>query len=129
MRSIRLWLTALSCGLTTVAFGCNAVLGLDKLSVGVVDAGTHHPKPHGGETSAGGSGGAAGEGSGGTMDGTGGAPSDAASDAPVGDCTTNDVTAPANLSLPLESIAPEMKDGFFIVPRLATHEDSAESGA
>lgn len=41
----------------------------------------------------------------------------------------NDVSAPANLSLPLESIAPEMKDGFFIVPRLATHEDSAESGA
>ncbi len=29
----------------------------------------------------------------------------------------------------LESIAPSMRDGFFIVPRLATHEDSAESGA
>ena len=29
----------------------------------------------------------------------------------------------------LESIAPLMRDGFFLVPRLATHEDSAESGA
>jgi aspartyl-tRNA(Asn)/glutamyl-tRNA(Gln) amidotransferase subunit C len=27
------------------------------------------------------------------------------------------------------SIAPAMRDGFFIVPRLATHEDSSESGA
>jgi hypothetical protein len=29
----------------------------------------------------------------------------------------------------LESFAPSMRDGFFLVPRLATHEDSAESGA
>ncbi|MFN2636315.1 MAG: Asp-tRNA(Asn)/Glu-tRNA(Gln) amidotransferase subunit GatC [Gemmatimonadaceae bacterium] len=29
----------------------------------------------------------------------------------------------------LESFAPLMRDGFFIVPRLATHEDSGESGA
>jgi aspartyl-tRNA(Asn)/glutamyl-tRNA(Gln) amidotransferase subunit C len=29
----------------------------------------------------------------------------------------------------LESFAPVMRDGFFIVPRLATHEDSSESGA
>lgn len=29
----------------------------------------------------------------------------------------------------LDSFAPAMRDGFFIVPRLATHEDSAESGA
>jgi aspartyl-tRNA(Asn)/glutamyl-tRNA(Gln) amidotransferase subunit C len=29
----------------------------------------------------------------------------------------------------LESFAPSMRDGFFIVPRLATHEDPAESGA
>jgi aspartyl-tRNA(Asn)/glutamyl-tRNA(Gln) amidotransferase subunit C len=29
----------------------------------------------------------------------------------------------------LGSIAPAMRDGFFIVPRLATHEDSTESGA
>ena len=27
----------------------------------------------------------------------------------------------------LESFAPSMRDGFFIVPRLATHEDPAES--
>jgi aspartyl-tRNA(Asn)/glutamyl-tRNA(Gln) amidotransferase subunit C len=29
----------------------------------------------------------------------------------------------------LEAFAPSMRDGFFVVPRLATHEDSAESGA
>ena len=29
----------------------------------------------------------------------------------------------------LESFAPAMRDGFFIVPRLASHEDSGESGA
>jgi aspartyl-tRNA(Asn)/glutamyl-tRNA(Gln) amidotransferase subunit C len=29
----------------------------------------------------------------------------------------------------LEAFAPSMRDGFFIVPRLATHEDPAESGA
>ena len=29
----------------------------------------------------------------------------------------------------LASIAPAMRDGFFLVPRLATHEDPAESGA
>jgi aspartyl-tRNA(Asn)/glutamyl-tRNA(Gln) amidotransferase subunit C len=29
----------------------------------------------------------------------------------------------------LESFAPSMRDGFFIVPRLATHEDSSESGS
>jgi aspartyl-tRNA(Asn)/glutamyl-tRNA(Gln) amidotransferase subunit C len=32
-------------------------------------------------------------------------------------------------SAALASIAPAMRDGFFIVPRLATHEDSSESGA
>lgn len=41
----------------------------------------------------------------------------------------SDASAPAKLSLPLESIAPGMNDGFFMVPRLATHEDAAESGA
>ena len=98
MRSTRLWITALSCGLTTAAFGCNAVLGLDKLSVGAVDGGSHHPKPQGGNTSAGGtssggSAGVAGEDSGGTggaAAGSGGGPSDSGPDAPVGDCTTND---------------------------------------
>ncbi|HEY6830030.1 MAG TPA: Asp-tRNA(Asn)/Glu-tRNA(Gln) amidotransferase subunit GatC [Gemmatimonadaceae bacterium] len=29
----------------------------------------------------------------------------------------------------LESFAPKMRDGFFLVPRLSTHEDPAESGA
>jgi aspartyl-tRNA(Asn)/glutamyl-tRNA(Gln) amidotransferase subunit C len=29
----------------------------------------------------------------------------------------------------LESFAPAMRDGFFLVPRLATHEDSSESSA
>ena len=29
----------------------------------------------------------------------------------------------------LESFAPSMRDGFFIVPRLATHEDPTESSA
>lgn len=29
----------------------------------------------------------------------------------------------------LQSFAPLMRDGFFIVPRLATHEDPSESGA
>lgn len=32
------------------------------------------------------------------------------------------------LAAPRESLAPEMRDGFFLVPRLATHED-AEEGA
>ena len=36
---------------------------------------------------------------------------------------------PYPLQRPLESIAPSMRDGFLIVPRLATHEDPAESGA
>jgi len=41
----------------------------------------------------------------------------------------SDSGPPDILSAPLQSFAPEMKDGFFIVPRLATHEDSPESGA
>jgi aspartyl-tRNA(Asn)/glutamyl-tRNA(Gln) amidotransferase subunit C len=28
------------------------------------------------------------------------------------------------LDAPVESFAPEMRDGFFVVPRLATHEDA-----
>lgn len=40
-----------------------------------------------------------------------------------------DVSAPSNLSAALETFAPQMRDGFFIVPRLSTHEDSTESGA
>ncbi len=30
------------------------------------------------------------------------------------------------LAIPLESVAPEMRDGFFLVPRLGTHEDQGE---
>ena len=41
----------------------------------------------------------------------------------------SDVSAPGNLSTSLDTFAPAMKDGFFIVPRLATHEDAADSGA
>jgi aspartyl-tRNA(Asn)/glutamyl-tRNA(Gln) amidotransferase subunit C len=33
---------------------------------------------------------------------------------------------PARLAEPPEAFAPEMRDGFFIVPRLATHEDADE---
>jgi aspartyl-tRNA(Asn)/glutamyl-tRNA(Gln) amidotransferase subunit C len=30
------------------------------------------------------------------------------------------------LAIPRETFAPEMRDGFFLVPRLATHEDEGE---
>ena len=40
-----------------------------------------------------------------------------------------DVTIAPPMEGALETFAPSMRDGFFIVPRLATHEDSAESGA
>jgi aspartyl-tRNA(Asn)/glutamyl-tRNA(Gln) amidotransferase subunit C len=40
-----------------------------------------------------------------------------------------DVGVASLLTETLASMAPAMKDGFFLVPRLATHEDSAESGA
>ena len=40
-----------------------------------------------------------------------------------------DVGAPPLMQGTLESFAPAMRDGFFIVPRLATHEDPSESGA
>jgi aspartyl-tRNA(Asn)/glutamyl-tRNA(Gln) amidotransferase subunit C len=33
---------------------------------------------------------------------------------------------PIPLALPKESFAPAMRDGFFIVPRLATHEGAGE---
>ena len=38
-----------------------------------------------------------------------------------------DAGPPYPLAHPREEFAPEMRDGFFIVPRLATHEDAAES--
>ncbi len=33
---------------------------------------------------------------------------------------------PTPLELPIESFAPEARDGFFIVPRLETHEEEGE---
>jgi aspartyl-tRNA(Asn)/glutamyl-tRNA(Gln) amidotransferase subunit C len=40
-----------------------------------------------------------------------------------------DVGVPGVTPAARASIAPAMRDGFFIVPRLATHEDATESGA
>ena len=40
-----------------------------------------------------------------------------------------DVRVPPQMTGTLESFARSMRDGFFIVPRLATHEDPSESGA
>jgi aspartyl-tRNA(Asn)/glutamyl-tRNA(Gln) amidotransferase subunit C len=40
-----------------------------------------------------------------------------------------DVGVPGIMPGTLASIAPAMRDGFFMVPRLSTHEDSTESGA
>jgi ABC-type branched-subunit amino acid transport system substrate-binding protein len=82
MPSVRLLFTALSCGVAVSAFGCNAVLGLDKLTISSQssDAG-----------SSGGSGGESGTGGGAGTGGSGGAPiADAAPDAPKGECQTND---------------------------------------
>lgn len=38
----------------------------------------------------------------------------------------SDEGTPIRLDLPREAFAPEMRDGFFLVPRLATHEDQGE---
>lgn len=35
-------------------------------------------------------------------------------------------TTSISLAVPREEFAPEMRDGFFLVPRLATHEDQGE---
>ena len=40
-----------------------------------------------------------------------------------------DLGPPLPLIRPRDEFAPEMRDGFFVVPRLSTHEDAAESGA
>jgi aspartyl-tRNA(Asn)/glutamyl-tRNA(Gln) amidotransferase subunit C len=37
---------------------------------------------------------------------------------------SDEVGTSTSLSIPLEQVAPEMRDGFFLVPRLATHEDN-----
>jgi aspartyl-tRNA(Asn)/glutamyl-tRNA(Gln) amidotransferase subunit C len=38
----------------------------------------------------------------------------------------SDSSGPLALKLPREEFAPSMREGFFIVPRLATHEDGGE---
>lgn len=35
--------------------------------------------------------------------------------------------APLDLARPRERIAPEMREGFFLVPRLSTHDDASEA--
>jgi len=55
-------------------------------------------------------------------------PTTASSDA-IGTPLRPDVGVPPLMEGTLESFAPLMRDRFFVVPRLATHEDSSESGA
>ena len=38
----------------------------------------------------------------------------------------SDSSGPLEMHAPRETFAPAMRDGFFIVPRLATHEDGAD---
>ena len=38
-----------------------------------------------------------------------------------------DGAAPVPLAMPLNSFAPEMRDGFLLVPRLSTHEAAGEA--
>lgn len=38
----------------------------------------------------------------------------------------SDSSGPLGLEAPRETFAPSMRDGFFVVPRLATHEDGAD---
>jgi aspartyl-tRNA(Asn)/glutamyl-tRNA(Gln) amidotransferase subunit C len=38
----------------------------------------------------------------------------------------SDAGKPLELATPREDFAPEMRDGFFIVPRLATHDDAID---
>jgi aspartyl-tRNA(Asn)/glutamyl-tRNA(Gln) amidotransferase subunit C len=40
-----------------------------------------------------------------------------------------DLGPPVALGTPRESFAPSMRDGFFLVPRLATHEDDVEEAS
>ncbi|MBL8998698.1 MAG: aspartyl/glutamyl-tRNA amidotransferase subunit C [Gemmatimonadetes bacterium] len=55
-----------------------------------------------------------------------GAVADAAEAAREGMRTRPDVLGAVKLEIPREQFAPQMKGGFFLVPRLATHEDSGE---
>lgn len=45
----------------------------------------------------------------------------------AGMAVRDDVVAPVKLARALGDFAPAMRDGFFLVPRLATHEDGEES--
>jgi aspartyl-tRNA(Asn)/glutamyl-tRNA(Gln) amidotransferase subunit C len=49
---------------------------------------------------------------------------DEESESPVGMTLRPDVGPPIPLHRATAAFAPELKDGFFLVPRLATHEDS-----
>lgn len=40
-----------------------------------------------------------------------------------------DAGPPFPLAHPIESFAPRTRDGFFLVPRLATHEDASEASS
>jgi aspartyl-tRNA(Asn)/glutamyl-tRNA(Gln) amidotransferase subunit C len=49
---------------------------------------------------------------------------DEESESPAGTTLRPDVGPPIPLHRATAAFAPELKDGFFLVPRLATHEDS-----
>lgn len=49
-----------------------------------------------------------------------------ANDSEVGMPLRDDVIAPVPLARKLADFAPQMADGFFLVPRLATHEDAGD---
>lgn len=54
------------------------------------------------------------------------AEAEAAAAAREGMRTRPDEPGAVKLEIPREQFAPQMKGGFFLVPRLATHEDSGE---
>jgi aspartyl-tRNA(Asn)/glutamyl-tRNA(Gln) amidotransferase subunit C len=49
-----------------------------------------------------------------------------ASDPEHGMALRDDVVAPVSLTRELAAFAPQMVEGFFLVPRLATHEDAGD---
>ncbi len=53
-------------------------------------------------------------------------PADAPAVPEAGMPLRDDRVAPVPLAIPRDRFAPEMRDGFFLVPRLATHEDAGE---
>jgi aspartyl-tRNA(Asn)/glutamyl-tRNA(Gln) amidotransferase subunit C len=58
-----------------------------------------------------------------------GAVATTASPAATGTPLRPDVGVAPIMTGTIASVAPAMRDGFFLVPRLATHEDSTETGA